>query len=215
MPTDADLRRRLESVLGATFPMPALSGRLPVLMLAPAAGSTLDAGIAPLVTMAQKAGIAVLLAGDASLARTLRADGVHLDRSDDPLAAYAEARELLGSRGIVGVDAGVSRHDAMTLGEAGADYLGFGMSVDDADPDADTLDERAAARRERVAWWSEIFEVPAVAFDTADPADAAELAKLGADFIGLRLPDGIEPAGLADWFGGYLNALDTTAPAMT
>ena len=61
-------------------------------LIAPAAGAALDAGSAqPLVEMAQKANAAALLAGDAELARTLRADGVHLNVGKDLAGAY-EAR---------------------------------------------------------------------------------------------------------------------------
>src|SRR5712691_270431 len=97
------------------------------LLIAPAAGGTLDAAAArPLVEAAQRENVAVLIADDARLARTLRADGVHLGVAKDLVGAYAEARSILGQGGIVGIDAGISRHDAMTLAEAGADYIAFG-----------------------------------------------------------------------------------------
>src|ERR671910_389799 len=57
-----------------------------------------------LLELAQDRGIAALIDGDAQLARTLRADGVHVPWSKDVAAAYAEAREVLGTRYIVGVD---------------------------------------------------------------------------------------------------------------
>ena len=53
-------------------------------LIRPAAGASLEAGSAkPLIELAQKANAAALLAGDAQLARTLRADGVHLDAGKD------------------------------------------------------------------------------------------------------------------------------------
>ena len=97
------------------------------LLIAPPPGGTLDAAAArPLVEAAQRQGVAALIADDARLARTLRADGVHLGIAKDPAGAYAEARSILGQGGIVGVDPGISRHDAMTLAEDGADYIAFG-----------------------------------------------------------------------------------------
>ena len=61
----------------------------------------------------------------------------------------------------VGV-AAANRHEAMTLGEAGADYVWFGETA--------TLLESAA---ELACWWTRLFEVPAV---LAGPADDASLA---------------------------------------
>lgn len=134
----------------------------------------------PLVELAQRKDIAALIADDAQLARTLRADGVHLTWSKDIAARYAEAREILGTRYIVGVDVGRTRHDAMSLAEEGADYIGFGIPPH--------VEDRAASsdrRRELISWWSEIFEVPCVAFDVDTADEAHVLAKAGADFIAM------------------------------
>jgi len=161
-----------------------------VLLIAPAADTNLKPALAkPLVELAQSKGIAALIVADAKLARTLRADGVHVPWSKGIAAHYAEAREVLGGRFIVGADAGRSRHDAMVLGETGADYVGFGIPAH--------VDDRATAtarRLELVAWWSEIFEVPCVAFDVETLEDAALLAQAGADFVALRMPRDAEPS---------------------
>ena len=78
----------------------------------------------------------------------------------------------------------------MTLGEAGADYVGFGIPAHVEDR------ETARGRRlELVEWWSEIFEIPCVALDVDALADAAALAAAGADFVALQLPDDAP----ADW----------------
>ena len=52
--------------------------------------------------------------------RLVANDGVDFD------LRAGEVHALLGQNGIVGVDPGISRHDAMTLAEAGADYVAFG-----------------------------------------------------------------------------------------
>lgn len=157
------------------------------------AGRPLDASAArALVEMAQAKGAAALIETDARLARSLRADGVHVPVSDAGAAAYAETRSAAAHGALVGLDAGRSRHDAMTAGEAGADYVGFGI------PDFVKDRETAAGRRlDLVSWWAEIFEVPCVAFDVADGAEAADLAAAGADFIAVTLPAGQSPADAA------------------
>jgi thiamine-phosphate pyrophosphorylase len=153
-------------------------------LLIAAEGSTLDAGrVKPLVDLAQARGVSALVEADAALSRALRADGVHLPWSKDIVARYEEAREILGGRFIVGADAGRLRDDAMTLGEAGADYVGFGIPAHVEDR------ETARARQlDLVAWWAELFEPPCVAFDVETIADAARLARSGADFVALKAP---------------------------
>ncbi len=187
-----ELEARLYVVVAAGI-VPAAAGTLlasaPIAALLIAAdGSSLDAGRAkPLVDLAQARGIAALIEADAALARTLRADGVHLPWSKDIVARYGEAREILGGRFIVGADAGRLRDDAMTLGEAGADYVGFGIPAH--------VEDRQSARArqlELVAWWAEIFEPPCVAFDVDTVEDGARLARRGADFVALKAPAGGE-----------------------
>ncbi len=152
-------------------------------LIVPGAASRLEAKDArPLVELAQKRDAAALVVGDASLARALRADGVHLQCTPDSVEAYETARSILGARAIVGVDPGISRHDAMTLAEAGADYIAFGAPAHLGD-----RDKGRARRDELIAWWGEIFEVPCVAFDVETAEEASRLARAGADFIAVRL----------------------------
>jgi thiamine-phosphate pyrophosphorylase len=169
-------------------------------LLIAADGSPLDAGrTKPLVELVQARGIAALIESDAALARTLRADGVHVPWSKDIVARYEEAREILGGRFIVGADAGRLRDDAMTLGEAGADYVGFGIPAH--------VEDRESARARQldlVAWWGEIFEPPCVAFDVDTVEEGARLARKGADFVALKAP----PAGeLGRWAQEAAHAL--------
>ena len=148
-------------------------------LLRPLPGARPDPGVLrPLVELAQARNAAVLVEGDVPLVRTLHADGVHLPWCEDIVEAYAAARRALGEGHIVGAMAGGSRHHAMELGEAGADYIAFacGNAAD------------AATWRELVQWWAELFEVPCVAAGVTSPEEAAELARAGADFIGVPLP---------------------------
>ena len=163
-------------------------------LIVPPAGRPLDAAAArPLIEVAQRRGAAALVATDARLARSLGADGVHLGSPADPGDAYQAARAILGPSGVIGVDPGISRHDAMTLAEAGADYIAFGAPAHLKDRD------KARTRRdELVAWWAEIFQVPCVAFDVETAQEADALAAAGVDFVAVTLPAGHSAAAARD-----------------
>lgn len=162
-------------------------------LIAPPAGHALEPAAAQgLVTCAQSRGAAALLLDNAALARRLGADGVHLPAGSEIEARYRDARQTVGPAAAVGVDAGTSRHDAMTLAEAGADYVAFGLP-EGVDPEA--AHER---RLELIEWWAEIFEIPCVALDVETPEDAALLARVGADFIGIRLAAGEPMSDVGD-----------------
>lgn len=154
----------------------ALTGLAPAcLYIGPPAGQALTvAAVRPLVELAQARGIAALIVGEAELARTLRADGVHLPPSLEPERDFAEAREIVGGRAIVGGDAGGSRHAAMTLGEAGAEYVAFSAA---AGPE----------KLELAAWWGEIFEVPVVVLDVTSADEARRAIEAQVDFIGVTI----------------------------
>jgi thiamine-phosphate pyrophosphorylase len=159
----------------------------------------------PLIAAAQKTGAAALLAGDAQLARTLKADGVHLPVGATE-ADYEEARNVLGQRFIIGADAGRSRDTAMRLGEAGAEYIGFGI------PEFVGDTESARGRQlDLIQWWAEIFEVPCVAFDVATPSDAEALAGAGADFVAVRLASAMSPEDVRTTLRDYAVALGVPA----
>lgn len=111
--------------------------------------------------------IALLVERDVERAEQIAADGVHLPPD---AVRFKEARERLGERAIIGIGCIDGRHDAMVMAEAGADYVGFGA------PEGDR-------QFELIAWWSEIFVVPSVAFDVETPEVAERFARLGADFV--------------------------------
>jgi thiamine-phosphate pyrophosphorylase len=158
--------------------------QLAAVLIAPTAGRHLSAAeIAPLLEQARQAGVATLLLEEVDLARKLDADGVHLAARDDPQPAYRAAREALGKGGMIGVDAGISRHAAMVVAEAGADYVGFG-----APPHLKDRDKARARREDLVAWWAPLFEIPCVAFDVESVEEAQRLAASGVDFVAVTLP---------------------------
>ena len=100
-----------------------------------------------------------------------------------PAAAPAQeaAAEDLGADLVVsggGAGCGTSRHEGLTAGEAGADYVGFG-------PVGDTsLGTGETAPRDLFAWWSEMIELPVVAEGALDPDMVAAFADV-ADFFAL------------------------------
>jgi thiamine-phosphate pyrophosphorylase len=156
-------------------------------LISPLPGQTLTVVTAkPLVDFVQKNNVAALLADDPVLARTVRADGVHLRAGDDCLERYQAARLRLGAAASIGADAGGSRHYAMQLGEAGADYIAFSDARVEAVVSEDQV-EGPSTPAQLVAWWSEVFEVPCVALDLSNPEAAGDAANLGADFVAVPL----------------------------
>lgn len=160
----------------------------------------LDLGAAPeeqwrvaanhLLPVAHAHDVALVIADHHRLVAPLGLDGVHLTASRTPIR---EVRKALGPDRIVGAFAGTSRHIAITLAEAGADYIALG-------PVGETgaLGDGSRAGDDLFQWWSEMIETPVVAEGGVTPADAARLAPF-ADFVvpdpGVwTAPEGIEAA---------------------
>lgn len=108
-----------------------------------------------------------------TLAERLGLDGVHLT---DGSRSVRKARKTLGNDAIIGAYCGVSRHDGINAGEAGADYVSFGPVGQTA------LGDGERAELELFAWWSEMIEVPIVAEGALDNDLIDALAPV-ADFI--------------------------------
>jgi thiamine-phosphate pyrophosphorylase len=97
-------------------------------------------------------------------------DGIHVDAET---CDFAAARKRLGTGKIIGAFCGASRHLAMQAGEAGADYIAFDQTA-------------YAAGEPIIRWWSDLFEIPCVAFA---PVNAAAL-----DILLPQKPDFIRPS---------------------
>ena len=120
----------------------------------------------------QNAGAALLLDGHVELVARAGADGAHVNG----LAELEEALPSLKPDRIAGVGGLATRHDSMSAGEKGADYVLFG------EPDAKGKRPSMDAVAERLDWWAELFEPPCIGYATSrDEAHAFVLA--GADFI--------------------------------
>lgn len=144
---------------------------------------------------AQAAGIAVLIEGDPGLVRTLGADGLHVEGGVNEVKAATSA---LKPDYIVGAGRIVSRHDAMSKGELGPDYIFFGPLTGARDPE----------QREMARWWAEIMEVPSVLSDPAATADSATAE--GSEFIGLGESLWAAPEGVTARLEAIAKALETT-----
>ena len=145
-----------------------------LLRLAPADEHTQINRVRALGVIAQAKDVALLLDGNVDLVARSSADGAHVTG----LAKFTEAVVELKPAWIAGAGGMTSRHDAMTAAELGADYIMFGEPEDDGQrPSFESIEQR-------VAWWSEVFEAPCVAY-AATSSEVAALVKAGADFIAL------------------------------
>lgn len=119
--------------------------------------------------------VAIVIESHIGLVETLGLDGVHLT---DGARNVRKVRKTLGNDAIVGAFCGASRHDGMTAGEAGADYVAFGPVGTSA------LGDGSVAEAELFAWWSEMIEVPVVAEGALD-ADLVRALAGVTDFFGI------------------------------
>ena len=143
-----------------------------LLRLKPSDPRTLISRIKALAPAIQDKGTALLLDGHTDLVARSGADGAHLSG----IAALEEALPVLKPDRIAGVGGLTTRHDAMTAGERGADYVLFG------EPDAAGHRPSIEAIGERLQWWDELFELPSVAY-AGTLEEVGAFARAGADFI--------------------------------
>lgn len=152
-----------------------------LLRLKPADERSLTNLVKALAPAVQEHGTAVLVTAEgqadlATIAARGGADGAHVTGADPALVR--ELRDRLKSERAIGAGGIRTKDDAMTLGEAGVDYLLFGEPRPDGSlPPLESVVERAA-------WWAEIFETPCVAYAPTLEA-VGPLAATNAEFVAL------------------------------
>lgn len=103
--------------------------------------------------------VPIVISEHSLLVERLGLDGVHLS---DGARRVRATRDDLGGDAIVGAYCAASRHDGMTAGEVGADYVSFGPAG------ATALGDGSRAEPELFSWWSQMIEVPVVAEGALD-----------------------------------------------
>lgn len=142
-------------------------------------GTTDDARIAKaadaLRMVTHERDVALVIESHVLMVDRLGLDGVHLL---DAARSVKKVRKDLGDDAIVGTFCQNSRHDGMTAGELGADYVSFGPVG------ASPLGDGRQAELELFQWWSAMIEVPVVAEGALDEMLIRTLAP-HTDFFGL------------------------------
>jgi len=157
------------------------------LLVTGAAGET----VRGFIEAARRQTLAVLIENDARLAKAFDAHGLHL-RADSQ--ALAEARRALGGEKSIGASCILSRHQAMTMAEEGADYVAFGeFGLPDAPGSVETA--------EMIQWWHDLFEIPCVAWarESYEEADLRDVIHAGADYLALDA-GGRTGSAMLEWF---------------
>jgi thiamine-phosphate pyrophosphorylase len=137
--------------------------------------TTIECAVKRLMPVCHAHDVAFILNDRPDLAHNLGCDGVHVGHEDMP---YAEARRIVGNDATVGVTCRDSRHLAMELAEAGADYVAFGAFFPSS-----TKDATAQVEPEILEIWSETTTVPCVAIGGITVENCAPLVRAGADFL--------------------------------
>jgi thiamine-phosphate pyrophosphorylase len=119
--------------------------------------------------------VALVIESHILMVERLGLDGVHLM---DGARSVKKVRADLGADAIVGSYCANSRHDGMTAGELGADYVSFGPVG------ATPLGDGTQAELELFEWWSKMIEVPVVA-EGALNVDLIRTLAPHTDFFGI------------------------------
>ncbi|MBX2833066.1 MAG: thiamine phosphate synthase [Rhodospirillales bacterium] len=128
-----------------------------------------------ILPMCKARDIPLILNDRPDIAKQTGCDGVHVGEDD---AGYDEARAIMGEDHIVGVSCYDSRHQAMTVGEKGADYVAFGAFYP-----TQTKEAKTSVTPEILEIWTTFTTVPCVAIGGITADNLAPIVLAGADFI--------------------------------
>jgi len=171
-PSDFDL---------STYPaqLAACLDKVPVACVRLALGTKDDSRIAKaadaLRDVTHQRDVALVIESHIQMVERLGLDGVHLQ---DGARSIKKSRKDLGEDAIVGSFCTNSRHDGMTAGELGADYVSFGPVG------ATSLGDGRQAELDLFEWWSMMIEVPIVAEGALD-TDLIRTLAPHTDFFGI------------------------------
>ena len=119
--------------------------------------------------------VAIVIENHLLMVQRLGLDGVHLT---DGARQVRYVRKELGNDAIIGSYCGVTRHEGMSAGEAGADYVAFGPIG------ATPLGNGAQVDFDLLEWRSQVIEVPSIAEGALNVALVEKFATV-TDFFGI------------------------------
>ena len=128
-----------------------------------------------LAKLCRQHGVLFIVNDDVTLAKEMRADGVHVGRDD---ASPAQAREQLGPRAIIGVSCYDELARAETAQAQGADYVAFGRFFPSR-----TKPRAVPASLELLRAAKKKLHIPIVAIGGITPENGASLIEAGADAL--------------------------------
>ncbi len=142
---------------------------------------------------------------DPELALACNADGVHVGQDDSPAA---QAREILGPEGIVGLSTHSTEQIAASAGEP-VDYISVGPVWE-----TPTKEGRPAVGLELVSHAATDAPHPFFAIGGIDASNAAEVVEAGAERLGVvrAIRDAEAPAAAAEALRAALRSIGEAAP---
>ncbi len=128
-----------------------------------------------LLTICRTYHVPLLINDSIELALAVGADGVHLGRNDGEVA---EARRLLGPNAIIGVSCYNDVEKALSVAQAGADYVAFGRFFPSGSKPLAAPAEIVSLQRAKQS-----IGVPIVAIGGILPENGGQLLAAGADLL--------------------------------
>lgn len=122
-----------------------------------------------------RANVPLIINDDIELAIQVKADGVHLGKTDDNIA---EARSRLGNKAIIGISCYNSVENALSAQNSGATYVAFGRFFPSTSKPL-----AAPAEFNTLKQAKKIITLPIVAIGGILPQNGGQLLEAGADVL--------------------------------